>query len=90
VLSAVYPDDKWDSSMFQSVKKYGDLVSTNNQRKVFDSIAIKLKIQKMEDWYSVTANDIKQNGGSTILNYYNNSLRKGANLLGVSTRFTVI
>jgi hypothetical protein len=33
-----------------------------------------LNVNKLEDWYTVTPRDIKQNGGSQILQFYKGSL----------------
>ena len=44
--------------------------SLSNQKKFFDDLYRKLELKCMEDWYSVTLNQIKENGGSTIIKQY--------------------
>jgi hypothetical protein len=47
------------------------------QKAFFDQLAIKLNIQKLEDWDNVTNNMVLKEGGFLINAYYNSSLKQG-------------
>ena len=47
----------------------------NNQRKYFDWFEKKMNFKDKSDWYSITIKEIKNNGGSGLLNRYNDSLQ---------------
>jgi hypothetical protein len=44
---------------------YKDL---KNQRELLDSIGSKLGVQKLEDWYSISVEQVRKNGGTTLMN----------------------
>jgi hypothetical protein len=48
-----------------------------NQKIFFDQLAVKLNIQKPEDWYMVTNQVIRYHGGHFLSKYYKNSLIAG-------------
>jgi hypothetical protein len=50
-----------------------------NQKAFLDQLAIKLNIQKPEDWYKVTSQLVLEKGGSFLAKYYNYSLIRGNN-----------
>jgi hypothetical protein len=51
-----------------------------NQKKFFDQLAIKWNIQKPADWNKVTYDMVLKEGGSSIVYYYNGSLKEGNNV----------
>ena len=50
------------------------LQSIENQRNFFDQLYIKFGLQELDDWYSITTQNIFDNGGCRILKIYNSSL----------------
>jgi hypothetical protein len=60
-------------------EKYVYWKDIKNQKAFFDQLAVKLNIQKTEDWNKVTLRMILKEGGSFITTYYNNSPQKGNN-----------
>jgi len=75
-LATVYPEAHWEVWRFEQVPKgYWD--ELKNQRIFFDSIAKKLNVVKSEEWYKVSREYVRHNGGASLLvNYYNGSLIK--------------
>jgi hypothetical protein len=60
-----------------------------NQKSFFDSVSKKLKINKLDDWYSVTVQQFTKNGGWSILGHFG-SLEKGnqfVNLLTIESSY---
>lgn len=71
-LQSAYPEHRWELDKFKhKPRRFWE--HKNNHKQVFDQLMNQLGYTCMEDWYSVTYEDIVQNGGSTILNYCNNS-----------------
>jgi hypothetical protein len=58
------------------VKPRGYWSNKENQRAFFDQLAIKLNIQKPEDWNKVPTSMLEE-GKSFLAKYYNFSVRKG-------------
>src|ERR1700748_1843416 len=51
--------------------------NTAKQKEFFDKLSIQLGHKNMEDWYTVTQEDIYRNGGNVFLKeYYNGSPSK--------------
>lgn len=49
----------------------------NNHRKFLDDVAVKLNINKVDDWYRVKRSDLlKYKGGASLLTSYNGSIRR--------------
>lgn len=46
------------------------------QRKFLDDLGKKLNISKPQEWASVSAKTIIQNGGNSVLNHHGRSVRK--------------
>ena len=75
MLSALYPDEAWDSRRFtKTFKNYW--ASMENQREYMDDLGRKLgfKAGDMEAYYSLTRKDLLENGGGGILKQYKGSL----------------
>jgi hypothetical protein len=50
-----------------------EMRSVASTRYLFDTIAAKLGVQKQEDWYKITGEDVRKHGGETVLKkLYNN------------------
>ena len=50
---------------FQSVQGFWENI--NNQRKYFDWFENKMNFKDKSDWYSITIEEIRNNGGSGLL-----------------------
>ena len=50
--------------------------SVENQRQYLEWLEKELRIQKLEDWYTVTSETFKKHHGSSLLGIYNNSPRE--------------
>ena len=48
-----------------------------NQKKFFDSLANEAKITRLEDWYQISRDKVRECGGGGLLDRYNGSLRRG-------------
>ena len=47
-----------------------------NQRKCFDWLYLQLNIHRQEEWFLITADDVKTAGGGGLLAHYSGSLNK--------------
>ena len=72
ILSSVYKDYKWCPWKFKTVKS-GYWKDINNQIEYVNWLGEELNIKSHDDWYKVTAGNIIDNYGATLLQYYNNS-----------------
>lgn len=50
--------------------------SYRNQKLFFETLAQKLSIAQPSDWGQITVAKIREHGGGTLMNMYNNSLRR--------------
>jgi hypothetical protein len=78
-LKASFPEYNLDQSHFKKIIKVnaGYWKNTDNQRTFFDKLATKLNVRTIDDWYSVTIQQVAHNGGAGLLKHYNSSLRRG-------------
>ena len=68
MLKTVYPDHKWEPWKFSdggNVRKYWK--ETENQKEYLNWLATQLGIQKMEDWYDITLDQVKKNEGFGLI-----------------------
>jgi hypothetical protein len=73
-LQAYYPEFEWNPLLFHYVPHNLWLLKENH-RKMMDLIGEYLGVEKQEDWYHLTLEDVHEAGGHGLLyNYYNNSL----------------
>jgi hypothetical protein len=73
-LRSVYPELK---AVFQEPKVLGYWKDVGHQRTFMDQLAVKLNIQKPEEWYNVTCNTVYQEGAWFVQMYYGGSLLQG-------------
>jgi hypothetical protein len=73
-LQATYPEHEWSRKNVHPIGYWKDI---KNQRHFFEQLAIKLNIQKPEDWYGVLRSTILKEGAYFVSSYYNGSLVKG-------------
>ena len=72
-LKAIYPE--YVAERMHKPKRYW--ADIRNQKDFFDNLAIKLNIQKPEDWYRVTSKMVVDEGGTFVSNNYGGSLIRG-------------
>jgi hypothetical protein len=58
-------------------KEQGYWKDKRNQKAFFDQLAVKLNIQKLEDWNNVAPSTVFKEGGHFIHLHYNSSVRQG-------------
>jgi hypothetical protein len=72
-----YPEHTWHPWRFRHVPR-GYWNDVGNQRKYFDWLARELNVNKLDDWYQIGNEDVKQRDGAGILtSQYGNSLITG-------------
>jgi hypothetical protein len=72
-IQELFPEYK---GLWQEDKR-GSWKDITDQRKFFEQLAIKLNIQKPEDWLNVQCKTILKEGGSFVNHYYKSSVIKG-------------
>lgn len=60
----------------KQARAHGYWKSLNNQRQFLDSLFIALDLKEHNDWYHITVEDVKKNGGGGLLGRYGDSLIK--------------
>eukprot|EP01114_Cavostelium_apophysatum_P014087 TRINITY_DN3560_c0_g1_i1.p1 TRINITY_DN3560_c0_g1~~TRINITY_DN3560_c0_g1_i1.p1 ORF type:complete len:697 (-),score=96.12 TRINITY_DN3560_c0_g1_i1:32-2122(-) len=75
-ITSVYPDYKWNPAKFRTLNTrprnfWSDL---SNQRNFFDSLQEQLSISHWRQWFNITAEDVRKNGGAGVLDQHRNSL----------------
>jgi hypothetical protein len=76
-LATIYPEHPWDSQQFV-VRDHWNKKEV--QLSFFNEFAKRNNIKNPEDWWNVTVYQVAQQGGSSILYHYGNSLIRGSNL----------
>ena len=84
LLQSVYSEHSWLPWKFKTLPK-GYWNKREHQQYFLDWFSKEYKIQKLENWYSVTEKDIEEIGGGGLLSKYEFSLPQ---LLKVSFLFT--
>eukprot|EP01114_Cavostelium_apophysatum_P006968 TRINITY_DN1858_c0_g2_i1.p1 TRINITY_DN1858_c0_g2~~TRINITY_DN1858_c0_g2_i1.p1 ORF type:complete len:606 (-),score=106.11 TRINITY_DN1858_c0_g2_i1:180-1967(-) len=74
LLQNVYPDFPWVIWRFEKVPS-GYWTERAHQREFFDHLAKEFHIRTFDDWYEIKLEDIKKNGGVTILRLHQESLQ---------------
>ena len=77
ILQNVYPNYPWDISFTSNLissKLY--FKSIENQRKFMDNLFIKFNLKSIDDWFNLSLNEIKKNGGKRLLKIYSNDMKK--------------
>jgi hypothetical protein len=73
LLKSAYPEFIWDTEAFMR-RLTSPSVQQQNHRQFCDSLAEELGIESAEGWYKVTADVVKEYGGSSILQTYGGSV----------------
>ena len=73
LLEDVYPNFHWHSWKLTQAVSNGYWDDRRNQRLFLDVLGKELGFVKMEDWYGVTAFNILQYGGNTLLSQFGGS-----------------
>jgi hypothetical protein len=74
-LKYIYPEYPWVPWHFTKVPR-NFWNSSKNRREYFDWLRGQLGFKKMEDWYFLTVEHFKLNGGNGILHYFGGSIFK--------------
>ena len=74
LVMAVYDNHQWQQSRFNTQPGYWN--NKDNQRNFMDQLGNRLGFKEMDDWYGITAKQIHENGGVTLLNKYGRSPSK--------------
>jgi hypothetical protein len=67
-LEDVYPNYKWLSWKFLQIVSAGHWENKENQRNFLENLGKELEFKCMDDWYNITWKQIKERGGSGLLN----------------------
>ena len=71
LLQSIYPNQNWQFDKIISLK------SLEDQRKFMNNLFIKLKLNNLDDWLSISKSTIKKQGGKVLLSYYySNDMKK--------------
>jgi len=74
VLPKVYPKHYWEPWRLLTPLPPNFWTSKQNQRQFMNRLGVKLGFHTAEHWYSLTARDIRENGGEGLLAVHKNSL----------------
>lgn len=73
LLKAVYPEHDWQIEKFRRTPLgYWEMIESH--LRFIGKITKEMNIQRMEDWYQVTNQDVKGRGGQRLLHYYDGSI----------------
>eukprot|EP01118_Nematostelium_gracile_P009093 TRINITY_DN3048_c0_g1_i1.p2 TRINITY_DN3048_c0_g1~~TRINITY_DN3048_c0_g1_i1.p2 ORF type:complete len:336 (+),score=65.90 TRINITY_DN3048_c0_g1_i1:28-1035(+) len=75
MITSLFPEHNWNLLQFHHVPK-GTCDDVQIQKEIINNITKQLKITKMEDWYGITAKQIRENGGAPLLMKYQGSPKK--------------
>ena len=76
LITTILPQHSWDMNEFKS-KHQNYWKNPSNQREFMESLKLSLKIRHWTDWYSVSCQQIIDNGGGSLLkDYFNGSPSK--------------
>jgi hypothetical protein len=75
LLQSIYPEHYWMIWKF-SIVPTGYWDKPQNRKEFVDWMGSEFGFTKLEDWYNITRNQIKEKGGSTLLRKQDNSLIK--------------
>jgi hypothetical protein len=78
-LQSIYPEhlDLWLDYKVGFSMPSGYWKDIANQRAFFEKLAIKLNIQKPEDWYKVRGTTVFEEGGHFVKQFYGGSVIRG-------------
>jgi hypothetical protein len=65
------------NTVWNTYRNRGYWKDIDSQRAFFDQLAIKLNIQKLDQWYTVRASTVINAGGYFLNRYYNGSMIEG-------------
>jgi hypothetical protein len=82
----MYPDTDWQPWRFDRCPdSYWNIL--DHRTNFFRNLEDLMKIERNEDWYLLTINDIKKHGGGGILNLFDGSLHHALNESIVNSNF---
>eukprot|EP01114_Cavostelium_apophysatum_P021760 TRINITY_DN7678_c1_g1_i3.p1 TRINITY_DN7678_c1_g1~~TRINITY_DN7678_c1_g1_i3.p1 ORF type:complete len:362 (-),score=85.74 TRINITY_DN7678_c1_g1_i3:265-1350(-) len=74
-ITTLYPDHVWKLHRFENVPR-NYWADPKNRRSFFEDIAKGCNVKERSDWYRVSKNEIKRQGGSRLLQLYSDSPSK--------------
>jgi hypothetical protein len=66
-LQAAYPEHQWLPWKFKNVPRGDYWKNVENQAKFFEWLGNELKFKELNDWYRITAKEVRSNNGNTLL-----------------------
>jgi hypothetical protein len=72
LVESIYPNHKW-KTFRRHIVPNGYWNNMENQKQFIDWLGKHLGFNLKEDWYNISSNDIKENGGGTLLRMYGHS-----------------
>eukprot|EP01118_Nematostelium_gracile_P016455 TRINITY_DN6819_c0_g1_i1.p1 TRINITY_DN6819_c0_g1~~TRINITY_DN6819_c0_g1_i1.p1 ORF type:complete len:345 (+),score=60.30 TRINITY_DN6819_c0_g1_i1:359-1393(+) len=75
MITTIIPEHHWNMYKFGKNEK-GRWDDVRSQREMVDYLSKELNITRMEDWYLITAAQIREKGGAGLLGKYNGSPSK--------------
>lgn len=73
ILRSAFPKHDWQPWKFSYVPK-AVWATPNLPARFLSALGTKMKISSMEEWYQISAHEIEQNGGASLLEYYDSSV----------------
>ena len=74
MFSSIYPNEDWNFDV--SNWAMDSFQSIDFQRNFMEKLFLKLNLKSIEDWNSVSKEDLIENGGKRLLNHYKNDMKK--------------
>eukprot|EP01118_Nematostelium_gracile_P006157 TRINITY_DN1979_c0_g1_i3.p1 TRINITY_DN1979_c0_g1~~TRINITY_DN1979_c0_g1_i3.p1 ORF type:complete len:269 (+),score=45.57 TRINITY_DN1979_c0_g1_i3:142-948(+) len=74
IIMSAFPEHKWDLFRFYGLRQPSD--SIEYQKEFIKELVKQLNITKMDDWYSITKEQIYKKGGGRLMMKYDNSPSK--------------
>ena len=67
LLRTIYPEENWDENMFKKIPNFFHN-NVDQQRAYLESLAERMGITKLEDWYNVKSIDLKRLKANSFIN----------------------
>ena len=74
LLLSIYPNYPWNFHSPDKFNSYSYFKSIENQRKFMENLFIKLKLNSLDDWKSISKSKIIEHGGKSLILHYNGDL----------------
>mmetsp|Transcript_8593 Transcript_8593/g.9577 ORF Transcript_8593/g.9577 Transcript_8593/m.9577 type:complete len:691 (-) Transcript_8593:18-2090(-) len=88
MLQSLFPNYYWEAWKFMRPPNYY-WSSVHNQSKLMQSLAEKLNVKILDDWYSVMSRDALNEGGNIILSMYDNAISNAVQAIFPNHRWNI-